>query len=655
MDNEQWPSSEDGSSSALLSSFESSEFTTPKRCISQPTMHALHDMRLSETLCDASIVFPDERHEMRVHRVILSSCSEYFRILFTTALPSDKHTVSIPGIERSAMVEVIQYAYLRQCDLNERNVYEVYAAADFLIIRSLTSYCARFLVDRLRPDNCVKIMLFGRQRLAELVYESAKLFIMKHFMKLISSHADALLQLPVDDVCLLLADEQLNVRDESTVWEFAVRWIDRDPANRAQHVLRLMKTVRLGLLNTEYFLENVKENPYVLAAEDTKSLIIESLTFLYDLEMISTKGIKEMKTPAIGLPRLPHEVIFTVGGWSEGLPQSIIETYDTRADRWVRIRNEDPHGPRAYYGAAFIGTQLYCIGGYDGVEHFHTCRRFDMVHKVWHEIAPMHFRRCYVSVVALDGLLYAMGGFDGNTRHNTVERYNPHTNQWTLVATMNSMRSDADACVLEGLIYITGGFDGHECLATVESYDPRTNQWSLLPQMLSRRSGVSCAALDGSVYVVGGFNGLTRLDTCERYDPIVRQWTACPSMYHRRSNFGLETIDGMLFAIGGYDGVSATAYVECYSPKSEEWYEATDLGRLRSAFRAVTVSDLPNVRDYLHANKENLLNELYQNRRAVLTGERIDEEVEEEDQEQQQEDEEPEAGSDTASSSEDVD
>uniref|UniRef100_A0A182PBD9 Kelch-like protein diablo n=1 Tax=Anopheles epiroticus TaxID=199890 RepID=A0A182PBD9_9DIPT len=566
------------STSCVSTDSSSSVVLRPKRCISYMTMQTLHDMRLSETLCDASIVLPDHGHEFRIHRVIVGSCSEYFRILFTTSVPSEKYHVEIPGIPGTIMEQIIRYAYLRECDLTEETVFDVYAAADFLLMSCLTEHCSVYILKWLRLDNCVTIMLFGRQRASKTLYAKARMFILKHFPRLaqMPTSENELLQLELDDVCQLLADDLLNVREEDTAWEF-----------------------------------------HVLASEDTKPLVIEALTFLYDLEMISTKAMKEMKTPAIATPRLPHEVIFTVGGWGEGQSQSIIETYDTRADRWIKIPTEDPAGPRAYYGAAYIGRHLYFIGGYDGVEHFNTCRRFDMVLKDWQEIAPMHCKRCYVSVVALEGMIYAMGGYNGSNRHNSVERYDPQTNQWTLIAPMGSLRSDADACTLNGMIYIAGGFNGHECLNTAEMYDPQTNSWSPLPPMLHRRSGVSCAALGGSVYVVGGFNGLIRLNSSERYDPSTRRWTACKEMYHQRSNFGLEVIDEMLFAIGGYDGVSAIAYVECYSPDANEWLEATDLSMMRSAFRAVTVSELPNIQDYVHSNKENLINELNQHRHGL--------------------------------------
>lgn len=42
---------------------------------------------------------------------------------------------------------------------------------------------------------------------------------------------------------------------------------------------------------------------------------------------------------------------------------------------------------------------------------------------------------------------------------------------------------------------------------------------------------------------------------------------------------------------------------------SNEWLEATDLNQMRSAFKAVIISGLPNVRDYIHKDRENLMAE----------------------------------------------
>lgn len=166
-------------------------------------------------------------------------------------------------------------------------------------------------------------------------------------------------------------------------------------------------------------MDEVKEHPYVLQCDDAKPLIVETFKFMYDLDIMNPSSgevftyylsllfpslslsslrsnlyvpfrmpfPKKLTTPPLAMPRLPHEVIFAIGGWSGGTSKGCIETYDTRADRWVNIPAEDTAGPRAYHGTAVIGYKIYSIGGYDGVEYFNTCRVFDAVHKNWKEVS----------------------------------------------------------------------------------------------------------------------------------------------------------------------------------------------------------------------------------------------------------------------------
>lgn len=106
-----------------------------------------------------------------------------------------------------------------------------------------------------------------------------------------------------------------------------------------------MRGIRLGLLSDKYFMENVKGNSLVQNDPNVRPIIQETLKFITNLDTISNSS-NEMLTPPLAVPRLPYEVIFAIGGWSEGSPQSIIETYDTRADRWNKVFHEDPSGPR---------------------------------------------------------------------------------------------------------------------------------------------------------------------------------------------------------------------------------------------------------------------------------------------------------------------
>lgn len=63
----------------------------------------------------------------------------------------------------------------------------------------------------------------------------------------------------------------------------------------------------MQLLYFQFFLENVKDHPYVTGNEGSRPIIIETLKFLYDLEMIAQRD-GEVATPEIARPRVPHEV-----------------------------------------------------------------------------------------------------------------------------------------------------------------------------------------------------------------------------------------------------------------------------------------------------------------------------------------------------------
>lgn len=118
-------------------------------------------------------------------------------------------------------------------------------------------------------------------------------------------------------------------------------------------------------------MSRVRNHEYVRECEEARSLLAAVHQFMSDLDSIELSA-DAVITPEFAIPRLPHKIIFTIGGWFEGEPRTLIETYDTRADRWIQISHEDPSGPRAYHGAAVIGHQIYCIGGFKGTDHFNT-------------------------------------------------------------------------------------------------------------------------------------------------------------------------------------------------------------------------------------------------------------------------------------------
>ena len=69
-------------------------------------------------------------------------------------------------------------------------------------------------------------------------------------------------------------------------------------------------------------------------------------------------------------PRIPHDVVFIIGGWSGGAPIAYFETYDPRADRWFPHSSLEDATPRAYHGLVELDKMIYLVGGFDGSQYY---------------------------------------------------------------------------------------------------------------------------------------------------------------------------------------------------------------------------------------------------------------------------------------------
>lgn len=145
-----------------------------------------------------------------------------------------------------------------------------------------------------------------------------------------------------------------------------------------------MLQVRLGLMPSDYFINNVKNNPLVMENEACKPVIINAMKTMFDLSM--DESTNQELIHQLTRPRLPSEILLAIGGWSGGNPTNEIEAYDVKADRWVSVTQDDEH-PRAYHGTAVLEEFVYCVGGYDGVEYFNSVRKCNLITHTFHEVS----------------------------------------------------------------------------------------------------------------------------------------------------------------------------------------------------------------------------------------------------------------------------
>ncbi|XP_046968333.1 kelch-like protein 10 [Vanessa cardui] len=579
-----------------------------RKCVCLPENYSVvefpaiwNELRQNGQLCDGVIVCKDKK-SIQVHRAILSAVSPYFKAIFVNSLKKGKpeETEIVVDVPSYYMNLILDYAYTGTCVVTAENVEYLLPYADQFDVVGVIQLCCQFLLQELRPHNCLGIFKFARCYFCSELENKGKLFIRQNIARILKECSEFKL-LSHEELEDILRDDELNVRNEEIVFQAVKMWVEHDLENRRKYIPSLLSCVRFGHIGYKYFKSKILQWQPVIDDEKCQEALYPAVVFLTVLDS-RPDGEADLNDP-LARPRIPYEILFAVGGWSAGSPTSFVETYDTRADRWFLSIHMDL-SPRAYHGLCALNNLIYMIGGFDGSDHFNTVRCYDPVANTWHERACMYQARCYVSVVVHDGLIYALGGYNGRTRMSSVERYYPQKNQWEMTTPMNKQRSDASAASLGGKIYIVGGFNGQEVLSSAEIFDSETKQWSFIRSMLSPRSGVSLIAYRDSLYALGGFNGYSRLNTGERFCPQRgSEWQEVTEMFSARSNFATVLLDDMIFVIGGFNGSTTIPHVECYDGDTLEWYDAAPMNLTRSALSACVLAGLPNARSFSYLAK----------------------------------------------------
>lgn len=72
-----------------------------------------------------------------------------------------------------------------------------------------------------------------------------------------ATQSDEFLHLPLEELNGIILEDELNVKSEEAVWEAVLRWVNYDPEARWQHTVKLMGSIRLGLLDTQVSIDKL--------------------------------------------------------------------------------------------------------------------------------------------------------------------------------------------------------------------------------------------------------------------------------------------------------------------------------------------------------------------------------------------------------------
>lgn len=411
--------------------------------------------------------------------------------------------------------------------------------------------------------------------------------------------------LPFEHFEFVLNHDKINIDDEESCW-YAIRlWVSYEPSERSKHIPALLSCIRFPRMKSgsEFINRFIWKDPLIrnnkvalqhLAHLDSNNRELMSIgDFSHDgYNLPCSVEPKQVK------PRIPHAVPLAIGGWQQGTPTMLIESFDINCNLWFQCKQQIQL-TLAYHGIEYINGLLYICGGTDGSEILNELFTFNPIRGDCQQKLSMRESRCYVSTAYINNSMYAMGGHNGMQRMKSVERFDIHDEVWLPVTDMNVARSDASACIYNSLIYIAGGLNDQVIENSVEFYNYVDDTWTSIASMMAPRTSFALILYHDTLLAIGGNNGSERLASVEQYRFDTKTWRAHSMMKSRRSTFSAALIESnKLIVAGGYNGSTPFNKVEMYDERTCQWITMKNLKYDRSGLKLVVINDLPNAEEY---------------------------------------------------------
>ncbi|KAK3760021.1 hypothetical protein RRG08_064694 [Elysia crispata] len=592
----------------------------------------LQHLRQMQQLFDVTLVA--ESKEFHAHRVVLASCSDYFRAMFTDGLKEcTQSVINLNGLTASSISHLIDFAYNSSINIDSENVLDVLSGATHVQILPVITACENYLKDHLTLDNCVSTArvaeLFCLTHLTHHVHNFvcrnwSTFSLCEEFHHLSASFL----------VSVLSSGYPVNCKEVDLLGSL-LNWFSYMSVERSAHMASLLRCVLFENIDHEEFdcvanskewFEFVETCPKLLdlfplitrllrkdlddsmsSGDEDQDTIVKVTNYSANLSspvsvtriqvrLSPPKVTKKCRVPGLVNTRGFHSTILVAGGFRKesGMTNNVL--YLDNSSGTLKHLTKIPHLDQINFGMAVLHNELYVIGGCFN-DHMQEIAhpfgfRYSPITDEWISIAPMAQERCRFLLCATDDRIYAIGGDPyasdvGPEDIAPCEVYNPTTNRWRPIRSLPGNRSQLAGTGMGRSLFISGGIQENEekVFQDFYQYDPRADTWCQRADLLTPRTDHYMFTWEGRVYAVGGWHldPLTHrrvmATTIDSYDPDTDSWQIEGTL-NRLRTYGTYTMDnGCIYAIGGWsdgDHSQKCRTIDSFDLRFKAWVEGHD-------------------------------------------------------------------------------
>ncbi|XP_078572520.1 kelch repeat and BTB domain-containing protein 8-like [Branchiostoma floridae x Branchiostoma japonicum] len=227
------------------------------------------DLQKAGALQDVVLEVEDRRFPC--HRLVLSAASPYFRAMFTSDMAeSQQKTVVLQGLDAGMFGEILSYIYSGTLHVSLDKGQPLYQAADLLQLDYVRDTCSSYMVMNVERSNCVDLYKFADVFSVENVRKTCLKLINRNFEKI--AFNEEFCSLSVNQLTEIISHDELDVKEETTVWEAVVRWVQHSREDRLHHLPSILPHIRFNLLTSDDTVA-ILEHPLVREDPGSSELI----------------------------------------------------------------------------------------------------------------------------------------------------------------------------------------------------------------------------------------------------------------------------------------------------------------------------------------------------------------------------------------------
>ncbi|PAA82356.1 hypothetical protein BOX15_Mlig034024g1 [Macrostomum lignano] len=546
-------------------------------------LQGLCSLRSKSVLTDVTLLADGQRFD--VHKVILVSCSDYFRSMFTSGMKEcSQSEIELKGVTAKGLEKVLDIIYTSSTSIEGDDVFDILAAATHLQVMPVLEFCERNFLRNMTAANFTDFIVTARLYNMAGVLAQIDKFIAANLLSI--ADGPALSQLGLDQMLACLRSPHCRLR-EIDVFRAVQLWLDaRD--QQQQCMEQLLTEIRYNLIAPSDLVSKVQLAPAVMANARLHSLLLQALNYhvvphcqplctppdmwlrCYREQLVcvggrdlqpTTPGLVE-DCSALLLPKPSQGATAAVAAAESPLMSAGRSSSTIRRHTLASLPT-----PVSHAQCVVLNNFLYVLGGCvtqcaHAESAVNAVSRFDLRFNAWYQCAPMLQRRAYFAagIVMVNRrpriMVVAGRRKEGALQH--CELYDPEANCWTAGPSLGQAFYSHAGAVYKDTMYISGGYANENFYPDVHKLRPAAQFWEECAPMLAARGWHCMVEAAGRLYVCGGCslnaaNNALPVLQCEQYNAEADQWTIVSPMPVSHKEACAVAVDRHVYVLGGFN------------------------------------------------------------------------------------------------------